>query len=76
MKNIILLVTILIVFAGCDLAKTKQSLLLECEEGKVIVNWYIANMVSYDLDIKQPKYLITSGFYRDDKGNYMKCVKE
>ena len=75
-KQIILLVFILIGFAGCDLVKHKQSLLLECVEGKVIINWYRADMVSNDLDIKQPKYLAKSGFYKDAKGNYMKCVKE
>ena len=75
-KQAVLLVCILIGFAGCGLVKTKQSLVLECEEGKVIINWYKADMVSNDLDIKQPKYLAKSGFYKDDKGNYMKCIKE
>ena len=75
-KYLFLLIFILIGFAGCNLASTKQSLLLECEEGKVVINWYRANMVSNDLDIKQPKYLAKSGFYKDDKGNYMKCIKE
>ena len=75
-KQAVLLVGVLIGFAGCGLVKTKQSLVLECEEGKVIINWYRADMVSNDLDIKQPKYLAKSGFYKDDKGNYMKCVKE
>jgi hypothetical protein len=43
MKQVILLICILIGFVGCDLAKTKQSLLLECEEGKVVINWYRSN---------------------------------
>ena len=75
-KQAVLLVGILIGFAGCDLVKTKQSLVLECEEGKVIVNWYKADMVLSELNIKQPEYLAKSAFYKDDKGNYMKCVKE
>ena len=75
-KQAVLLVGILIGFAGCGLVKTKQSLVLECEEGKVIVNWYKADMVLSELNIKQPEYLAKSAFYKDDKGNYMKCVKE
>ena len=75
-KQAVLLVSILIGFAGCDLVKHKQSLLLECVEDKVLIYWYRADTVSNDLDIKQPKYLAKSAFYKDDKGNYMKCVKE
>lgn len=75
-KQAVLLVFILIGFVGCGLAKAKHSLVLECEEGKVLINWYKADRVSIDLNIKQPKYLVKSSFYKDDNGSYMKCIKE
>ena len=63
-KQAVLLVCILIGFAGCDLVKHKQSLVLECVEGKVIINWYRADMISNDLDIKQPNTLLSQDFIK------------
>ena len=65
----------LIVFIVNSL-NTKISIRLTCENDKIVVSLYKATVTNEEENIAIPKYLIKSDIYKDDEGNYIKCVKE
>lgn len=52
---------------------TKTSIDLKCEDNKVQIFSYKANVSDRSLNIKKPEYLISSQIFKDDNGNFMKC---
>jgi hypothetical protein len=55
---------------------TKISIRLTCENDKIVVSLYKATITNEEENIVIPKYLVKSNVYKNDEGNYMKCVKE
>lgn len=72
-KTLILLGVILLVFIGYRNQYTKITIDLKCEDNKVQIYLYEANVSDKNIYIKKPEYLTSSQIFKDDNGNYMKC---
>ena len=77
MKILLFIITLvgLIIFIVNKL-NTKISIRLTCENDKIVVSLYKATVTNEKENIVIPKYLVKSDVYKNDEGNYMKCVKE
>ena len=76
MKKIIAILTVLFL-TGCSVPKTKQTIELKCENGLITFQWWKAEVLDENTNIKYPQNLRKSGFYTDDTtGKYMRCIEE
>lgn len=72
-KALILIGVILLVFIGYRNQYTKITIDLKCEDNKVRIYLYEANVSDKNKYIKTPEYLTSSQIFKDDNGKYMKC---
>ena len=76
MKKIIAILAVLFL-TGCSVPKTKQTIELKCENGLIIFQWWKAEVLDENTNIKYPQNLRKSGFYPDDTtGKYVRCIEE
>ena len=75
-QTLFLLGLILLVVVGYNNLYTKIAIDLKCEDNKVQIYLYKANVSDKNIHIKKPEYLISSQIFKDDNGNYMKCYNE
>lgn len=61
---------------GCSVPSNKQTIDLKCENGLVVFNWWSAEVLDENTDIRNIRNLRKSGFYIDGNGKYMKCIEE
>lgn len=72
-KILISLGLILLVIIGYRNLYTKITIDLKCEDNKVQIYIYEANVSDKNIHIKKPEYLTDYQIFKDDNGNYMKC---
>ena len=72
-QTLFLLGLILLVVVGYNNLYTKMTIDLKCEDNKVQIYLYKANVSDKKLNIKKPENLISSQIFKDDSGNFMKC---
>lgn len=72
-KILISLGLILLVIIGYRNLYTKITIDLKCEDNKVQIYLYEANVSDKNIHIKKHEYLTDYQIFKDDNGNYMKC---
>lgn len=74
MKQTLFIIGLMILIViGYNNFYTKMSIDLKCEDNKVQIYAYRANVSDRSLNIKKPEYLMGSQIFKDDNGNFMKC---
>lgn len=76
MKQIILLIMLMFLLAGCGIYD-KKSIVLKCIDGKIYMNVYTESFVAKDEYIEYPVNLqLSNVLYLDKYDKPMKCIEE